>query len=351
MTIARKIAVVLVHYHTPELVAAAHAALQADLDGAGLTAEWLLVDNGSHPEDRELFAGLPLRRLDPGANLGYAGGANLGFRESAAEAVFLMNPDVLVQPGCAAALLAALENGAAVAGPRFYWDREGRFLLPPTERRTRRDEFLRFLAERGPFWARWGRRRWRRHARRFWTAEKDLAAWELSGALLAIRREAWAAVGGFDEAYRLYFEENDFLERLRRKGRKALFVPRAEAVHLYAQSSMGEPRAGAWFADSHRLFQQRHYGTLFARFLERLGRWWPAAPALPDVLPPPGEGRAAWLEVSASRLGYPAAAKRLGADEEVGWPAEMTAQMPPGVYRLRTVSARGRELGLRVTER
>ena len=80
-----KLAVIIVHYHTPELVPGACEALSRDAEASGLELEILLVDNGSRDRDRELWLSVPARRLDPGRNLGYAGGANLGVRESSAE--------------------------------------------------------------------------------------------------------------------------------------------------------------------------------------------------------------------------------------------------------------------------
>ena len=56
-----------------------------------------------------------------------------------------MNPDVRVLPGCLGALMDALNAGAAVAGPRFYWDEGRRMLLPPAEERSRRSELLALL--------------------------------------------------------------------------------------------------------------------------------------------------------------------------------------------------------------
>ncbi len=346
-----KLAVVLVHYHTAELAVAAYEALAADLRDCGLEAEWFLVDNGSSAKEREVLLSLDVRLLVPeeGRNLGYAGGANLGVRASGAEAVILMNPDVEVLPGCAAALLKALEQGASAAGPRFYWDRDRHFLLPPNERRTRREELLRLAGERSAFWARVGRRRWRRHVHRFWTSRERLRSYELSGALLAFRRRAWEELGGFDEGYRLYFEETDFLERLRRRGGEALYVPEAEAVHLYAQSTVGEPGAAGWFVESARRFRRRFYGTAFSGLLESLDRAWrkPARPAAEGVV---GNGSPAWLELSAAGVGYPAAARPWAGEAcwELG--AEIAGRLPAGTYYLRTVDAAGRELEARTLE-
>jgi GT2 family glycosyltransferase len=345
-----KLAIVLVHYHTARLAVAAYKALEADLRTSDLEADWILVDNGSSEEDREILASLNVRRLEPGANLGYAGGANLGVRATDAEAVFLMNPDVEVLPGCTLALLDVLATGVAAAGPRFYWDAGRRFLLPPTECQTRHDELQRLAAERGEFWERRARRSWRRHARRFWTARESFRCYELSGALLAFRRDAWEEVGGFDEGYALYFEETDFLERLRRRGQEAVFVPRAEAVHLYAQSTIAEPRAAGWFVESHRRFRRRFYGKAFTAVLELLDRGWRRRELTRGSSRTFADGVPAWLEVTTSPLGYPAGAQALVGEPSWELDAEIVRRLPAGTYVLRTVAEDGRELEVRSVE-
>lgn len=342
-----RLAVVLVHYHTPALAAEALAALRADLDGTGIEAEWLLVDNGSDAGERALLERLPAQRIDPGDNLGYAGGVNLGVARSMAEVLIVMNPDVLVLPGCVPALLERLESGAAVAGPAFWWDRGRRMLLPPAEERSRSAEMVSVLA------ARKARHRWRRHARRHWEAREPLASHCLSGSLLAIRRDAWERVGTFDEGYRLFFEETDWLLRARDLGLRCEYVPAAEAVHLYSQSASREPRSQQWFEGSARRFRERWYGARFARLLEGLGalsghaapsaavREIPAAGLDLSGLPFP-----LWIEVSPTPAGFPAAAEILEVPQDV-WslPDEIAERSRGAVLGVRAVDGKGRELG------
>jgi len=351
-----RLAIVIVHYHTPALAAEAVAALSTDLAGAGIAADiadLLLVDNGSDAVGQELLERLPVRRLDPGENLGYAGGVNLGVAQAPkAEAIVLMNPDVLVLPGCLAALLAELEAGAAIAGPRAYWDRGRQLVLPPAEVRSRRGELLHLLARRGEGWAERARSRWRRHARRHWEAERPLPSHELSGSLLALRRSAWERVGPFDPGYRLFFEETDWLLRARRAGLPSRYVPAAQAIHLYSQSGALEPRSREWFEASAERFRQRHYGAWFPPLLRGIAHL-PAAPSLgpPEPLAPGGLDLTAlgpfplWIEVSPNPLGFPAAAHRVESAAEGRWrlPPEIAAQFPGGGLFLRVTDSRGRE--------
>jgi GT2 family glycosyltransferase len=348
-----RLAVILVHYHTPELAAAAVEALRADLAGSGLEVEWLLVDNGSDAAGRALLASLPLQRIDPGENLGYAGGVNLGVARSQAEVILVMNPDVLVLPGCVAALLEGLRGGAAVAGPRFYWDRGRRLVQPPSELRSRRGELMSLLAERGEGWAMRARRRWRRHARRHWEARAPLPSLALSGSLLLLRRSAWDEVGPFDPGFRLYFEETDWLLRAARRGLSGRYVPAAEAVHLYAQSAGREPQAATWFVESARRFRRRHYGAWFLRLLEELDRRLPrqerstlaAIPAAGLSLPRERSAYPLWIEVSPNPVGFPAAAELLLEPAAGPWslPAEIADRLPAELT-LQVTDGHGREV-------
>jgi N-acetylglucosaminyl-diphospho-decaprenol L-rhamnosyltransferase len=350
-----RLAVILVHYHTPELAAAAVEALRADVAGTGLEVEWLLVDNGSDAAGRALLDSLPVERIDPGANLGYAGGVNLGVARSKAELILLMNPDVIVLPGCVPALLDCLRDGAAVAGPRFYWDHGRRLVQPPSEVRTRREELAALLAGRSPGWAARARRRWRRHARRHWEARSPLPSHALSGSLLALRRPAWDEVGPFDAGFQLYFEETDWLLRVESQGLPSLYVPGAEAVHLYNQSAEREPRAQQWFEESAGRFRRRHYGPWFVTLLEGFDRRLPrngTAPALPRI-PPAGLRLPAelssyplWIEVSPNPVGFPAAAERLSGPPDGSWrlPAEIEARVGSALT-VQVTDRSGREIG------
>ncbi|MEM1177251.1 MAG: glycosyltransferase family 2 protein [Acidobacteriota bacterium] len=309
-----RVGVVLVHYRTPGLAASAAASLHRDAEASGLDLDLVLVDNGSTPDDRAFLGRLDgVRIIDPGENLGYAGAFNLGAeRLGDADVLAVMNPDVSVLPGCLRALVDALGAGAGVVGPRFWWDRRGRYMLPPTEERGRRQSLSRFLSQR--LGAGRARSAWRRHARRHWLSAEPVASLSLSGAFLAIERGAWRRVGPFDDRYRLYFEESDWLERARRAGVRGLYVPSAEAHHAYAQSTVKEPRAERWFLGSHRRFRRQHYGRAFTATLELMSRHWlPRRPVLESGPPRQADVEAAeWIEVAASPEGFPAAALHLG---------------------------------------
>ena len=323
-----EVTAVIVHYRTPDFLAASVEALQADARNSGLSVQVIVVDNGasSAPPHERLDPGhLRTWVIEPSSNLGYAGGVNLGARAPSGDVLLLMNADVIVAPGCLRALVEALRE-ADIAGPRLFWDRGGRLMLPPQQVRTRAAELDAVWAERSTLWGRSYRRRWRRRARAFWSARQPMPCFELTGALLAMRTECWRRVGPFDEGFRLYFEETDWLLRARAKGARAVLVPAASAVHAYDQSAQLEPRAQRWFDESMRRFRRRRYGAWFAallRLIERLPRRFADLPALPAGAVH-GE---AWIEVTTLPLGVPSAGCRLGGAP----PADF--ELPPEIVR------------------
>lgn len=347
-----KCSAILVHYHTPRLAAAAVRALRHDAEHARAELEILIVDNGSSPAGRAQLARLDARVLESDSNLGYAGGVNWGVREAAGDMLLLANPDTAVRPGCLRALMTALEAGHPAAGPRLFLDPACRWHQPPADRRTLGAELRGVLAGAGLGAAR-TRRAWRRRAYRFWSASTPIATRELSGALLAIRRDAWEVLGPFDIGYRLYFEETDWLLRLARSRRQAVFVPAAEAVHLWAQSAVHEPRAQAWFEASARRFRRRWYGRVGAGLLaltaRALAHRRPRCPATPALFAPASWTSATWLELAEHPCGFPAAGHRCRPDRAAGG-APPPPGLPSGRYVLRAADRAGRDLACRLLE-
>jgi GT2 family glycosyltransferase len=81
----------------------------------------------------------------------------------------------------------------------------------------------------------------------------------VSGACLLVRRADAEAVGLLDERYFMYEEDVDFCASIRRRGRRILFTPAVEVVHLRGRSGAGAPGAArAAYHQSHLAFYEKH---------------------------------------------------------------------------------------------
>lgn len=249
------LAVVVVNHNTREHLRECLASVRAE----GV-AEVRVVDNasqdGSAAMVRELFPEVRLiARTD---NPGYGAAANQGIAACAAPLILLLNSDTRLAPGAAAALARHLDDNprAGIAGPR---------LLNPDG--TLQSSCFPFLTPLNVLvlntWLNRAARAvpgWRDRFLPTWKGTPSHTGHWVKGAALAIRREAFAAVGGFDESYFMYAEEVDLCWRMLTAGWEVHYAPVADIVHVEgASTSQVRHAMTAQLFTSLERFYRRHY--------------------------------------------------------------------------------------------
>ncbi|HEY5610318.1 MAG TPA: glycosyltransferase family 2 protein [Thermoanaerobaculia bacterium] len=230
----------------------------------------VVVDNSCDPAESEALRGVDAEQVViADRNLGYAGGINRGAAKCQGDALIVANPDVLFRPRSIDLLVAALTPHVAMSGPAFTWDDADRWFLPPAEMMTAATKLSEIL---GAHFATFRRMRDRARTReriRFWSnpSPRDVPA--LSGAVMCFPRSLLDEIGPFDERFPLYFEEIDFMRRIRQSGRALLYVPAAICRHLYGQSS-GEEEASTYTL-SEVEYLRKWEGDGFIRLMRWLG--------------------------------------------------------------------------------
>lgn len=265
------ISLVVVNYRSAALAAEAIRSARASTRSE---LHLVVVDNSCDDAEAGLLRPHADLVLAPAANLGYAGAINAARPHCRGDIVILANPDVIFFDGAIDRLAEALADPAtAVAGPALYWDNALQWVLPPSESHTLRGKIDEVVASR---WGVWRAMRSRRRLRRrlaFWRLEKTVRIPAISGAVMAIRLRDFDAAGGFDERFALYFEETDFLRRIRTLGRRVAYVPMAKCRHLYNQSAGADTaRSAALFLASEAAYFAKWYGEGLYRALKALER-------------------------------------------------------------------------------
>jgi len=241
---------VVVHWHNEELLAELAAAWPRDS-----RFELLVVDNGSS-------APLPpgLHVLRPEKNLGFAGGANAGVAAAKGEIVLILNPDAIPDAGALESLLAgfsALPDAAGLA-PRLVGT-DGKPQFAWQLRRLPSPLALVLQAFPGFGGASQG------------GAEPEAGAVveQPAAAALAFRRDALAAVGGFDAGFfPAWFEDVDLARRLRDRGLALHYWPAARFRHRLGSTV---PRLG------YGPFLSIYYRNLSRYLTKHHGRGWALA--------------------------------------------------------------------------
>ena len=198
----------------------------------------VMADNGSTDGVPEAeAAGGRAVLLRTGGNLGYGTAANRGTAAGSAPWVVVANPDIDWAPGALDELLAAGSRhprGGAF-GP-LVQDPDG--LLYPSARAL--PSLGRGIGHALLGWA-WAGNPWTRAYRQEAEVVLERETGWLSGACLLLRREAFEAVGGFDEGYFMFFEDLDLGERLAAAGWSSVYVPDARIIHVGGHTWRADP--------------------------------------------------------------------------------------------------------------
>jgi N-acetylglucosaminyl-diphospho-decaprenol L-rhamnosyltransferase len=217
------------------------AALHADASPKRV----IVVDNASADGTAALVGGeFPdVTLVELADNVGFGRAVNAGVRIGEAEAIVLINNDVVVAPGFVDAIVAPL------AAPHVGMV-AGLTTIPDT------DLVDAFGIELDRALLSYNRAR---------NAHVGTPAGRLampSGGAAAYRRVAWEAAGGFDEAFFAYGEDVDLGLRLRALGWEAAEAPDARGVHLGGTTVGVDSPFQRQLAGFARGFMLRRYGIL-----------------------------------------------------------------------------------------
>lgn len=329
------ISLLVVSYRSAALAA---EAIRSAREATSERLQVVVVDNSCQTSEADALRPLCDELIVSPTNRGYAGAINDGRKRCDGDVLIVSNPDVRFGQGSIDALARTLNRRVPVAGPALFWDDAEEWILPPSELHTGLDVIDRALASRSSDWRRSRDRRRIRRRIAFWSLRAEAHVQAISGAVMAMRSDCFDELGGFDERFALYFEENDFVRRVQAARRLVAYVPGARCRHIYNQSAAeASSHAATAYAVSEERYLAKWNGPLAARVLKRLERPLPAhdARALDGPIVVDREG----VVVEASPLpSFDTAAGHFARSS--------TIEVPPDVWR----AFRGSALYLRVID-
>lgn len=193
--------------------------------------ETFVVDNASTDGSAEMIeTRFPwVKLIKSSENLGFAKGNNLAIRQCQGRYIALVNPDVIVLPGCLDALADFLDQNPKVGnvGPRVFnpdMSQQSTCRRFPTlwnnfcsaTGLATRFENSRFFAGEHMF---------------YFPHDRTMAVDVLVGCFSFIRREAFDAVGLLDENMFMYGDDVDWCRRCWKAGWEVVFFPGGQAIH------------------------------------------------------------------------------------------------------------------------
>jgi N-acetylglucosaminyl-diphospho-decaprenol L-rhamnosyltransferase len=212
-----------------------------------VTYEVVIIDNASEDDSLAqliqseaaafLKANQQLRIFNNSENRGFGAANNQAFELTESPFVFLLNVDTEVHPETIDTLMRTMtsEPKIGACGPKIL-NADGSlqvsaFFNPPRVWHT-------LLSQLKLYYLLPPRLRGELLLGQHWHHDRQRSVPMLSGAAMLARREMIEEVGGFDERFHMYAEDNEWCWRITRSDWKLVFVPDAVVLHHGGQSSM-----------------------------------------------------------------------------------------------------------------
>jgi N-acetylglucosaminyl-diphospho-decaprenol L-rhamnosyltransferase len=224
--------------------------------------ETVVVDNASTDRTVPLVRSMSgVKVIANRGNVGFAAAVNQGVRESGAELLLLLNPDVRLLTEVASLAEAADQHGLAAG--RLV-DDMGRDQKGFTVRRFPTPGAL--VLELSGLNRLWPSNPVNRSYR---CLDRDLGSpgpvEQPAGAFLMFRREVWERLGGFDEDFfPVWFEDVDFCRRAASAGYRIEYVPSVAGEHRGGHSvrQLSQARRSEYWCDSLLTYAFKHFRLL-----------------------------------------------------------------------------------------
>jgi GT2 family glycosyltransferase len=265
------LSVIIVNWKVRQLLERCLDSVFSHLEGREF--EVIVIDNASDDGSLEMVRQkFPQARLIVNSeNRGFAKACNQGIAISRGKHLFFLNPDSELTPGTFERIVDFMEShpDVGIGGCYLYYP-DGRsqisfYRFTTLTNALGRAWLLHFLLPRNrltaPFFSDY--------------VSSQRPPERVCGGAMVVRREVVEQVGGFDESFFLYSEDEDLCRRAAGKGWGIASIPHTRVIHHHDQSGKKNVRQAMYssYRSQFLLYRKYHplYRTVFLRLIQFTG--------------------------------------------------------------------------------
>jgi len=256
-----KVTAIIVNYFTASFLPSLLKILNNELHIGSI----VIADNSNEPELVNVAAMYSkVKMVVFSENIGFAKAVNRAAENSDCDWFLVINPDTLPEEGFLEKLINGAEKtNAFIAGPRFFWDDEKTFRLPPALGYSWTTHAGMISAGHFELESKLRSFNWSLRHDRFWNQPEPFFEPFLQGACMLIKNDSSLLINGkiFDERYFLYYEDTDLCAEFLKAGKNIICVPDSKVVHYWDQSP--SPNKSKLMAESNDLYRVKHFGCKY----------------------------------------------------------------------------------------
>lgn len=214
--------------------------------------EFIILNNETAPLELPIFEKKP-RIIQSDHNLGFGAANNLAAKKVTGELLFFLNPDTEFINDSVLEIIDYILNNNKIGAisPKLIIPKENRSQPWTCGKKTGILNIF-FRNTIGKPWN-----------------KKDVAEVDwLSGTALLVRKSDFEKIGGFDNKFFMYFEDQDLCLRLKGLGKKIIFYPKAKLLHHNGKSWDQKAEQKKYYYKSQDYFFQKHHGKIKQHILK-----------------------------------------------------------------------------------
>jgi GT2 family glycosyltransferase len=241
-----QLSIIIINYNTKEITKNCLISLFKNLKSE---KEVIVIDNASNDESvdelKSIF-GHTIKLIFNEKNIGFGPANNLGAKLASGKYLLFLNSDTIINNDFTSKLIDFFANNsrAGIVSPELLFENGqsqphtyGKF---PTIFGTITDKFFRPK----------------------FNDDSSMEVDWVSGAAMAMRKEVFEKIGGFDENFFMYYEDIDLCKRLKDKGFAIVRLSGLSVTHLVAKSSANAKSIKKMYYRSQNYYFKKHHGYI-----------------------------------------------------------------------------------------
>lgn len=238
-----KLSIIIVNFQSQDFLKKCLLSLEKNLKKDFF--EVILVNNDSIPFKKNLFnnRSFPIFPIQAPKNLGFGSACNLASQKAQGKYLFFSNPDSFLFDNSLEKALYFLEKNSKIAVVG------GKIILFPQKLSQpwtsgKKTTLLRII--------------FRNTFNVPWKKKHPVSVDWVSGTALLVKKTIFDKVGGFDENFFMYFEDQDLCLKIKKEGFKIFFLPFFSVGHFNGKSWKNNRQKKEAFYQSQQFFFQKH---------------------------------------------------------------------------------------------
>lgn len=272
--LAIDLSIIIVNYKTKDLLDKCLQSILKNIEQIGL--EIIVTDNDSQDNSIQMLKeGYPqVILIENQQNLGFAKACNQGIKRSRGKYLFFLNPDTFITENIFQNIIDCFEGNSQVGiGGCYVFYPNG----------TLQASFFKFTTLQNTIGKMFSLFRFLPRSNLtegfFWDYPPNKIPPEVDrvlGGAMIIRRDALEEIGGFDELYFLYSEEEDLCYRAKEKGWRVSPIPNTRVFHHHGQSSLKDLKNATFHSFRGAFIYFEKFNPLHKVILFRIIQFWGA---------------------------------------------------------------------------